>query len=110
MASHDGKAKDFLSSLLHDSGLQDPIVIRDILVMLVFAGRDNTQNAISWATHELLKKPEWFDKMRSEAMEVLGPHRPDLPYENLSVCERRESVLPYLIGLEEMPRPSCGVP
>ncbi|EGO28594.1 putative monooxygenase [Serpula lacrymans var. lacrymans S7.9] len=61
---------DFLSTLLSDSslGAKDPDFLRDTLVTLLFASRDNTQNVLGWSLYEMSRKPEWFDKMREEAL------------------------------------------
>ncbi|THH07284.1 hypothetical protein EW146_g9366 [Bondarzewia mesenterica] len=61
---------DFLTSLLQDPTVDDPIFIRNIMVTLLFAGRDNTQSSLSWSLYELSKHPEWLAKMRQEATEL----------------------------------------
>ena len=68
------KGDDFLSTLLSDSGDKDPLLIRDTLITLLFASRDNTQNSFTWALYELSNHPEWMDKMRAEAI-ALAPSR-----------------------------------
>ena len=61
------RSADFLSSLLREPAYSDPILIRDIIVVLLFAGRDNTQNSLAWALHALMKAPQWVTRMRIEA-------------------------------------------
>ncbi|RPD60602.1 cytochrome P450 [Lentinus tigrinus ALCF2SS1-7] len=58
---------DFLSGLLENPAYDDPIVIRDTLVAMLFGGRENTQNALSWALHALMGAPEWMRRLREEA-------------------------------------------
>ncbi|PCH37062.1 cytochrome P450 [Wolfiporia cocos MD-104 SS10] len=60
---------DFLSTLLADDYAQDPEILRDTLVTLLFAGKDNVQNALSWSLHELSRSPvDWIGQMRAEAL------------------------------------------
>ncbi|TBU46495.1 cytochrome P450 [Dichomitus squalens] len=58
---------DFLSVLLEDPAFNDPILIRDIMVTMLFAGRDNTQNVLAWALYSIMAAPEWIDRLREEA-------------------------------------------
>ncbi|KAI0677744.1 cytochrome P450 [Trametes maxima] len=60
---------DWLSKLLQDATFDDPVLLRDILVVLLFAGADNTQNAFAWSLYCLTNAPEWAEKMRIEAVE-----------------------------------------
>ncbi|KIJ38170.1 hypothetical protein M422DRAFT_259327 [Sphaerobolus stellatus SS14] len=57
--------EDFLSTLLETPNLSDDL-IRDTLIMLLFASRDTTQNALVWSLSELNQKPDWIGKMREE--------------------------------------------
>ncbi|KAJ8454149.1 hypothetical protein ONZ45_g19418 [Pleurotus djamor] len=50
---------------------------------LLFAGRDNVQNALSWTLTELHKKPEWVQRLREES-ESLNPNDGVIPYEALN--------------------------
>jgi len=61
---------DFFSSLVQDPSIEDPIFIRNMMVTLLFGGRDNMQNSLVWACYELCRHPEWLEKMRREALEV----------------------------------------
>lgn len=61
---------DYLSQLLNNTEYNDPISVRDTLVTLLFAGRDNTQNSLAWSMHALLRHPEWATRMRNEACQV----------------------------------------
>ncbi|KAJ8088597.1 hypothetical protein PM082_013840 [Marasmius tenuissimus] len=70
------EATDFLSNLLNNSENLDPLFVRNIMVTLLFGGRDNTQNSIAWSLYELMRHPEWVDKMRKEAEEVGASGRP----------------------------------
>lgn len=40
------------------------------------AGRDTTAQTLSWCFWELAQRPEWEEKLREEAMRVLGPDGP----------------------------------
>ena len=44
---------DFLSSLLDDSQINDMSSIRDTLLVLLLAGRESTQNTISWMMYAI---------------------------------------------------------
>ncbi|KAJ7278292.1 cytochrome P450, partial [Mycena rebaudengoi] len=81
-SSPDNATSDYVSALLEDPQYNDPILVRDTLVTLLFAGRDNTQNALAWSMHALLQKPEWMYKMVDEA-------------ENLNRGQEPNSIIPY---------------
>ncbi|KAI0744628.1 cytochrome P450 [Earliella scabrosa] len=74
---------DFLSMLLKDPTFDDPVLIRDILVTVLFAGRDNTQNALAWGLHALMKEPKWIDRLREEAKVNRKPDR-EMDYQELA--------------------------
>jgi Cytochrome P450 len=79
----------------------DPLLIRDTLITLLFASRDNTQNSFTWAIYELSKHPEWMDRMRAEAI-ALAPRTGDVvSYANINV---NISFLPKVIFLSLIPR------
>ncbi|KAI0650932.1 cytochrome P450 [Trametes meyenii] len=61
-------SSDWLSKLLRDATFDDPVLLRDILVVLLFAGADNTQNAFAWSLYCLTSASGWAQKMRLEAM------------------------------------------
>ncbi|KAK7438757.1 hypothetical protein VKT23_017887 [Stygiomarasmius scandens] len=61
---------DYVSQLLTSAEDKDPLVIRDTLVTLLFAGRDNTHNSLNWSMHSLLRHPEWLKRMRDEAIKL----------------------------------------
>ena len=63
-ASLDGG--DYLSSLLSDIDNKDVSAIKDILMTLLLAGSDSTQNTISWAMYELTRQPQWITRLRNE--------------------------------------------
>ncbi|VDB98242.1 unnamed protein product [Peniophora sp. CBMAI 1063] len=74
---------DFLTALLEDPTFDDPILIRDTLVTLLFAGRDNTQNVLAWGLHALMGAPQWMDRMREEVTRN-GSGNHELQYADLS--------------------------
>ena len=84
---------DFLSMLLKDPTFDDPVLIRDILVTLLFAGRDNTQNALAWGLHALMREPKWIDRLREEAKVNRKPDR-EMDYQELAVRVHSESWSP----------------
>ncbi|THG97540.1 hypothetical protein EW026_g4471 [Hermanssonia centrifuga] len=61
---------DFLTSLIQGHFEENPVFLRNIMVTLLFGGRDNTQNSISWAMYELSRHPQWLTRMRKEAKEL----------------------------------------
>ena len=80
------KHKDFLGALLRDTEVQeDPKALRETLVTLLFAGRDNVQNVLSWSVYELSQSPSWMEKMQAEWSH--GGRRADsiISYEELQV-------------------------
>ena len=48
-----GEETDYLSALLANTEKKDHSFIRDILVTLLFAGRESTQNTINWMMYEI---------------------------------------------------------
>ena len=79
------KGDDFLSTLLSEAEDKDPLLIRDTLITLLFASRDNTQNSFTWALYELSNHPEWIDKMRAEAVALAPPSGNVVSYSNINV-------------------------
>ncbi len=82
---HSERYADFLSVLLQDPTFDDPILIRDILVTLLFAGRDNTQNALAWGLYALIEAPQWIDCLREEVKKN-GTDVSEVDYQELAVC------------------------
>ena len=83
---------DYVSQLLMatDDSAKDALLIRDTLVTLLFAGRDNTHNSLNWSMHSLLRHPEWMEKMREEAIRLSSFHEQDgLPFTKLNVRSTR---------------------
>ncbi len=80
----ENKKGDYLSILLNEPIYNDPIMIRDTLVTLLFAGRDNTQNSLAWSFYALQRHPKWVQKMREEAM-ALNQEGHELHYSDLWV-------------------------
>ncbi|THG96451.1 hypothetical protein EW026_g5382 [Hermanssonia centrifuga] len=64
------KQSDFLTSLIQGHSEENPVFLRNIMVTLLFGGRDNTQNSLSWALYELSRHSEWLGRMRKEALEL----------------------------------------
>ena len=65
---------DFLSSLLGDSQINDMSSIRDTLLVLLLAGRESTQNTISWMMYAITQNPKWATLLKEEAeSQARGP-------------------------------------
>ncbi|EEB92290.1 hypothetical protein MPER_09226 [Moniliophthora perniciosa FA553] len=78
--------KDFLSTLLDNPSLEDDEkLLRDTLVTLLFAARDNIQNVLGWSLYELERSPQWLEKMRDESRNHADVH--SIQYKDLS-CGR----------------------
>ncbi|KZV67413.1 cytochrome P450 [Peniophora sp. CONT] len=77
------RPNDFLTALLEDPAFDDPVQIRDTLVTLLFAGRDNTQNVLAWGLHALMSAPEWIERLRAEATNNAAEDH-ELRYSDLS--------------------------
>lgn len=80
----DEHTHNWLSAMMKDASLDDPALIQDVLVVLLFAGSDNTQNSFAWSLYSLLGAPEWIDRLRAEALAnktTMG----DIKYADLSV-------------------------
>jgi hypothetical protein len=94
---------DFVSQLLTAEPAKPPLVVRDTLVSLLFAGQDNILNILNWSMHSLLQNPKWMANMREEAISQAHKNTSGLAYENIKVsflivlCTR---FLWRLIGLQ----------
>ncbi|KAJ3551513.1 hypothetical protein NM688_g4661 [Phlebia brevispora] len=58
---------DYLTALLSSAEDKETSAIRDTLITLLFAGRESTQNTISWMMYEITRNPEWIARLREEA-------------------------------------------
>jgi cytochrome P450 len=106
----DTASSDYVSALLEDPDYNDPILVRDTLVTLLFAGRDNTQNALAWSMHALLQHPAWMAEMTAEAESLNRCHEAVLPYSRLGVRIPCPSRFPIEhIFMEGLSYPSSGV-
>uniref|UniRef100_A0A0W0FBP4 Putative monooxygenase n=1 Tax=Moniliophthora roreri TaxID=221103 RepID=A0A0W0FBP4_MONRR len=75
--------KDFLSALLDNPSLEDDQkLLRDTLVTLLFAARDNIQNVLGWSLYELGRSPQWLERMRNECRSHEDVHL--IQYKDLS--------------------------
>lgn len=75
---------DFLTLTLNQHDHGDMSLLRDELVTLVFAGRDNTQNVLAWAMYGLLTTdPIWMEKLREESVSLGAGQCP--AYEDINV-------------------------
>ncbi|KAI0363189.1 cytochrome P450 [Pilatotrama ljubarskyi] len=80
----DPVTNDWLSKLLEDKNFDDPIFLRDILVVLLFAGVDNTQNSFAWSLYSLTQAPYWVGRMRDEALKNRKAGH-EVQYEDLTI-------------------------
>lgn len=96
--------------LLKDPAFDDPVLIRDIMVTMLFAGRDNTQNVLAWALHSLMATPQWVERLREEAASNRDPIH-EVAYSDVAVSYR--SIFLFAMPRSDHPtalsRPSCGV-
>lgn len=83
---------DYVSQLLTSEESQDPLLIRDMLVTILFAGRDNTHNSLNWSMHLLLQHPEWMEKMREEAIRLRRGNGSTLPFTKLGEYHIHQAV------------------
>ncbi|OBZ71423.1 hypothetical protein A0H81_08930 [Grifola frondosa] len=86
MSARRRRQTTYLSSLLNDPACDEPILVRDTLVTLLFGGRDNTQNSLALALHALLSSPMWIQRVRNEAVENARDGQ-ELDYSDLSVSD-----------------------
>ncbi len=86
---------DFLSILLKDPAFDNPILIRDIVVTMLFAGRDNTQNVLAWALHSLMAAPQWIERLREEAELNRDPTH-EVAYSDVAVSHHSSSAFSML--------------
>lgn len=87
VSNDESETSDFLSALM-TSGLRTD-QMRDILIMLIFAGNDNTVNALGWSLDFLAKDRAaggtWMQRMRSEAMQRGGEIGEIVEYKDINV-------------------------
>jgi cytochrome P450 len=88
---------DYLSQLLLNSVEEDALVIRDTVLVLFFGGQDNLHNALSWCMLSLLRKPEWMDRMREEALRLNQFQKNGLAFAQLGVGTLRTIQNPFVI-------------
>lgn len=77
-------ASDQDYTLLHAlvSHTRDRKVLRDGIIVVIFAGRDSTANTLSWLFYELSRRPSLVAKLRKEIDSTIGLDAPPT-YENL---------------------------
>lgn len=69
----DGGMVGLLANYRDENGKYLPIdVVVNHLLLLFWAGYDTTASAGSWCMHLLAHHPEWQDRLRDEANEILG--------------------------------------
>jgi cytochrome P450 len=73
------RGEDILSLLLdaedEDGGRLSDVQIRDEVMTLLFAGHDTTTSTVAFMFYELLRHPEWIERLRAESEEVGGGER-----------------------------------
>ncbi|KAJ7667536.1 cytochrome P450 [Mycena polygramma] len=70
VVSINAESMDFLSSLLQSPVSSNSVFVRNIMVTLLFGGRDTTQSCFSYGLYELCRQPVWLSQMRQEAIRV----------------------------------------
>ncbi|MGW5259506.1 cytochrome P450 [Microbispora sp. NPDC004025] len=80
VAGHPDGGDDVVTRLLASPGGADPrparVRMREDLVTLLLAGHETTASTLSWAFHLLDRHPEVRERLRAEAVEVLGDRPP----------------------------------
>jgi cytochrome P450 len=84
---HPQERGDLLNLLLHaqdedDGTFLTDAELRDEIRSLLVAGHETTANALTWAWYLLMRHPEWYDRLCTEAETVLAGRTPgvaDLP-------------------------------
>ncbi|MEY9211870.1 cytochrome P450 [Thermobifida halotolerans] len=78
LARPDGDGDDVVSRLLPLTrlGAEGRQRLRDELVTLMLAGHETTASTLSWTFHLLDRAPETWERLRAEAVEVLGDRLP----------------------------------
>ncbi|CCM03447.1 uncharacterized protein FIBRA_05580 [Fibroporia radiculosa] len=71
---------DYLSEILSDSSNTDSHVVRNVLLTLLFAGRENY---LGWSLHAMLAEPDWMDQLREETA-ANGGHLTAPAFEEMS--------------------------
>ncbi|OWZ19255.1 Cytochrome P450 [Phytophthora megakarya] len=90
-------SRDIVSLILANETVDgkpvDPILVRNIVLMALIAGRDTAADAIAWLFHLLTLNPRVEDKLRAELLEKLPKLAVDFDY----VPDMQEvQTLPYL--------------
>ncbi len=57
-----------MTSFLQNPASKDKIFLRNIMVTMLFAGRDNTSSSLAWSLYEMSRCPGWLQRMREEAI------------------------------------------
>ncbi|XP_014495586.1 cytochrome P450 76A2 [Vigna radiata var. radiata] len=109
----DKKTRDFLDVLIdfQSSNSEEALKITDkdlnIFILEIFlAGSETTSSTIEWTMMELLRNPEWLEKVKSELDRVVGRERKfeesdidNLPYLQAVIKEtlRLHPPIPFLV-------------
>lgn len=66
---------DMEFTFLHNIALspRDPKVIRDQIMVVLLAGRDNTASTLSWTLCDISNYPKTWQMLRSFVLENIGP-------------------------------------
>ena len=104
VAARQGEPVGMVGLLAHyrdEDGNHLPLdVVINHLLLLFWAGYDTTASAGSWCVHLLAHHPEWQDRLRKEAFEVLGDR--DFELGDVGALEQ----LSWFIREQERHRPS----
>lgn len=90
-----GEQRDYLSMLIASQEGDDELTnIRELLVVLLFAGRESMQNTFSWMMYEIMRHPEWISLLRQEADRLSTESDPLIPpYAALQVSRSLSGVV-----------------
>ena len=92
----DDSEEDLLRRLLpaakRDDGTYDRVLVRDMLLSLIIAGRDTTAASMSWTVYELMQHPRVLKEVLDELDAVVGPSNA-LNFDNVGQCHFLQAVL-----------------
>jgi cytochrome P450 len=88
----DDLLRRLLPAAKKDDGSYDRVLVRDMLLSLVIAGRDTTAASMSWTMWELMKNPQCVDAILEELDTATGPQGHPT-FDNVAGCHYLQAVL-----------------
>jgi cytochrome P450 len=90
--AEDDLLRRLLPAAKKDDGSYDRVLVRDMLLSLVIAGRDTTAASMSWTMWELMKNPQCVDAILEELDTATGPQGHPT-FDNVAGCHYLQAVL-----------------